>query len=82
MTEQEINAEIHALEARAELLRRQKSKLKYKIVQFEDIDWQGVYDHVIKNFIMYRNDPSDLDEDDPQYLYEYILETICPNIFK
>ncbi len=78
----EYDQQIQALEAQIERLKAKKIATKKQIKSFEEINWEAVYDAVVLNFINPRLKTGVKDEDDSEYLYEFIMETICPNIFK
>lgn len=74
--EQIKNAEIELLRLKA--LKEEKRK---EIKPFDEINWNVLYESMIDGFVKpYLN--NEASEDDPQYLYEEILQTICPYIFK
>jgi hypothetical protein len=76
--EKEIIDEIGQLK----ILQQKQKESKFKNVAFDDIDWKAVYDEIVHTYINPLKINEHDDEEDPHYLYEYMLLTICPNIFK
>ncbi len=73
-----IDLKIQELEQRIAALKAQK--INNKIVPFEDISWEAVYDRLVEYATDFMSD--DARDADSSYLYEEMLKTVCPTIFK
>jgi hypothetical protein len=81
MTKQEIEKQISDLNAEIERLRQTRPIENAPIIPFEEIDWKSIYETILEEYIEPRLS-GDTDEDDSQYLYEYLLQIVCPTIFR
>lgn len=78
MTQQEKEKRISDL--KAEIARLECTKPTVEFIPFEEINWELVYEVVCQDYIEPFFIGED-GEDDSQYLYEFMLKTICPTIF-
>ena len=77
-----IDEQIKNAEIELNRLRSLKEQKRKEFKPFEEICWEDVYDHIIERYAKPYLEERDDDSRDPQYLFEDMMLTVCPNIFK